>query len=738
MQSYIVKHKQQVLFWFGMAGVISAVMLVVFYTNTTLRSIEKNLPNTLLTELNSLSSVLDQVSEVVSATQITKAVPTSENLARLQAHIATVHTSIITLRNTFVLDNLINASAFHAVVAPAITDLQIWSVEGISGYAPDSQVTLEFMESRVSEAFQQAIALKHKSQQQAQLILDNQRQRLGSFQQSVTLLLALTLLIVICLIYLLIRQIFLKNREIKTNAQLHEQHNLLESLLQNLPLGIAVWDKDRTILHLNNSFTQITGYTREDMPHLSHWAQLAYPDPTYRQHVREHWKHTLEHNTVAEYRVTCKNGEVKDIEFQATFLPDFRVINTFTDVTERNRNEKAFREGRKIKARETKMESLGLLAGGVAHDLNNILSGVVSYPELLLLELEHDNPLRKSIQIIQDSGQKAAAIVQDLLTVARGVAISKEPLSINDIVRGYLNSPDLKRLLDYHPGVSVDTSLTENVANIMGARIHILKILMNLVSNGCEAIENTGRVLITTGNCFVDTPFHGYNTVEAGAYVLLSVSDQGKGISEEDLERIFEPFYSKKVMGRSGTGLGLAVVWNVVQDHNGYINVVNSEAGTTFQVFFPITSKDRYEHDTPLILTDLTGQGEVILVVDDVETQRHITSLILEKLGYTVQLAASGEEAIEHIKHQPVDLVLLDMIMSPGISGRETYKRILQLNPAQKAIIISGFAETEDVTNTLLLGASHFLKKPLKIHDLGTSIREALTGNTPENHLSQG
>jgi len=715
-----------------MAGVISAVMIVVFYTNTTLRSIEKNIPNTLLVELNSLSVVLDEVSEIVSATQIARAVPSSENLARLQTGIAKVHASIIQLRDTFVADNLINASAFHAVVAPAIADLQIWSRDGISGYEPDSEVTLGFMEMRISEAFHKAIALKHNSRQQAQLILDNQRQRLGTFQQSATLLLMLTLLIVFFSVYLLIRQITLKNREIEFAEELQKQHNLLESLLQNLPLGIAVWDKNRNIVHLNKGFTLITGYTSQDMPNLSNWARLAYPDLDYQHYVLNHWRYTRKKEATAEYRVTCKNGEVKDVEFQVTYLPDSRVINTLVDVTERNRNERALQESRNIKARAKKMESLGLLAGGVAHDLNNILSGIVSYPELLLLELEPDNPLRRSIQIIHDSGQKAAAIVQDLLTVARGVAVAKESININAIVRGYLNSPDCRRLLDFHPGVSVDISLDENVANILGSPIHILKILMNLVSNGCEAIADQGRVAIRTGNCFVDTPFRGYNRVEAGEYVLLEVADEGEGISEEDLERIFEPFYSKKVMGRSGTGLGLAVVWNVVQDHSGYINVVSAKTGTTFQVFLPITHKVRREHDAPLLLADFAGHGERILVVDDIEAQRHITCRILEKLGYSVRTAASGEEAVESITAQPVDLVLLDMIMDPGISGRETYERMLQLNPQQKAIIISGFAETEDVKLTLALGASHFLRKPLKIHDLGAAIREALTATGPE------
>ena len=731
MKSHPEKKSYQILLWISTILIVSAVILVEFYTNNTLRSIENNLPNTLLTELNALSTVLDEVSEVVTVVKIAKAVPEPEHMAQVRLSIETVNTSINTLRNTFVTDNLINASAFHAVVAPAIADLQVWSAEGISGYSPDSPVTLSFMETRISEAFQKAIALKHHSQFQAQTILDSQRQRLESFQLSVTALLGLTLFIVVCLVYLLIRQIYLKNQEIKTKKELHKQHDLLESLLQNLPLGIAVWNKNKDILHLNNSFTQITGYTRDDMPNLSHWPQLAYPDPEYRMYVSQHWRFLRKANAIAEYRITCKNREEKDIEFQAAVLPDSRIINTLTDVSERNKSEKALRESRKIRARAKKMESLGLLAGGVAHDLNNILSGIVSYPELLLLDMQEDNPFKNPIKIIQESGQKAVAIVQDLLTVARGVAIAKDPVNINDVINDYLNSPDFEKMMVYHPEVSVDKALAEDLCNIMGSRIHILKILMNLVSNGCEAIEDRGNVLISTENCSIDKPFQGYNTIEKGEYVVLSVADQGQGISEENLERIFEPFYSKKVMGRSGTGLGLAVVWNVIQDHNGYINVVNSEEGTIFQLFFPITPKKPLEREAGFNISDLSGNDELVLVIDDVDTQRHITSLILEKLGYSVASVSSGEEAVGFIQNQSVDLILLDMIMSSGINGRETYEQILKINPAQKAIIVSGFAETEDVKTTLKLGASHFLKKPLRIYDLGAAIQEVFVKNSP-------
>lgn len=723
------KYRYQAILWSCMITIISTVIVVVVYTNITLRSIERNLPNTLLTELNSLSSVLSELSGVVSATKIAASVPKPENIDILRKEIERGNKHVIILRDTYVTNNLVNASAFHAVIAPALADLQIWLEEGISGYPSNSGVTLEIAGIRISEAYEKASRLKAQSQLQAQETLDNQRSRLTDFQHSVTLLLIMTFVIVLCIIYLLFHQIGLRRKEAEVRGKLREQHDLLGNLLQNLPLGVAVWHKNREIAHLNNSFTTITGYSRQDIDHLDKWPMLAYPDPEYREFVTRHWRASVRDNHAAsEYRVTCKDGSIKDIEFQAAFLPDSRVMNTLIDVTQRNKNDQALRESREIRARARKMESLGLLAGGVAHDLNNILSGIVSYPELLLIDLAEDHPLRKPIELIQDSGQKATAIVQDLLTVARGVAISKEPVNVNQIVEKYLESPNFKRLHEYHPGVTVETSLAKEHHNILGSRVHILKILMNLVSNGCEAMETSGRVLISTSYCFIDTPLYGYEDVAEGEYVILSVADQGKGINKKDLERIFEPFYSKKVMGRSGTGLGLAVVWNVVQDHGGYIHVKNTSDGTQFQIYLPATQKSIFKEDATTIISEISGNGESILIVDDVPSQRQITEGIAERLGYAVSSVSSGEEAVAFVRTHQIDILLLDMIMAPGINGRQTYEKILAVSPKQKAIIVSGFAETKDVKATLALGASHFLKKPLKIKNLGIAIREALSG----------
>jgi PAS domain S-box-containing protein len=396
------------------------------------------------------------------------------------------------------------------------------------------------------------------------------------------------------------------------------------------------------------------------------------------------------------------------------------------DITERKQIEV---EKKKLEAqlqRAQKMEAIGALAGGVAHDLNNILSGLVGYPELLLMDLPEDSPLKKSILIIQKSGQKAAAIVQDLLTLARrGVAV-EEIVSINEIINDYFKSTEHEKLQKYHPNVQCKISSETNLLNILGSPVHLFKTVMNLVSNAAEAIGDSGEIIISTRNEYIDKPITGYDHVVEGDYVVLTVADNGMGILAEDIEKIFEPFYTKKKMGRSGTGLGMAVVWGTVKDHNGYIDVQSTKGkGTTFRLYFPVTRKEVAEEKTAVSIDDYRGT-ETVLIVDDIQEQREIASAMLSKLGYSVATVSSGEEAVDYMRKNSPNLIVLDMIMDPGIDGLETFKRILKLNPGQKAIITSGFSETERVKEAQRLGVGAYVKKPYLLERLGLAVRTEL------------
>ncbi len=400
------------------------------------------------------------------------------------------------------------------------------------------------------------------------------------------------------------------------------------------------------------------------------------------------------------------------------------------DITEHKQMEMQIQQSQKMRA-------IGLLAGGVAHDLNNILSGIVSYPELILLDLPEDSPLKEPIRTIQESGKKAAAIVQDLLTLARRGVSNFEVINLNDVIFEYLKSPEFEKLKSFHPLMDIKTDLKSDLLNIMGSAVHLSKTVMNLFSNAAEAMSKGGEILIKTENKYIERSETACDDIEEGDYVVMTISDTGIGIAPEELDRIFEPFYTKKVMGRSGTGLGMAVVWGTVKDHNGYIKVDSKlDHGTTFQIYFPIT---RAEATNDLDLNDAAyyeGKGEKILVVDDVEEQRQIASKILSRLGYSVKVAGSGEEALEILGQETADLIVLDMIMPPGIDGLETYEQIVSSHPGQKAIIASGFSETDRVKKAQQLGAGRYLKKPYTMDKIGMAVKRELNRENKAAYLN--
>ena len=512
---------------------------------------------------------------------------------------------------------------------------------------------------------------------------------------------------------------------------LRESKEKYASLANNLNVGIYrnIIGPNGKFIEANPAIVEMFGFnSREEFLKLK--VSDLYKNPDDR---KEYKTKILKEGSVRnhELQLRKKNGTAFIGSISAVIVKDEKGEVKYSDgiiedITERKQIEKTIRESEEKLARSKKMESLGLLAGGVAHDLNNVLAGIVSYPELLLMDLPEDSKLRKPIETMQESGHRATAIVQDLLTVAKGVATTKEPLYLNDLVRDYVNSPEFKKLKQFYPTVTVKTNLEKDLLNIGGSNVHIRKVVMNLVSNASDAIEGSGIVTISTMNRHLDRPLRGYDDVNTGEYVVLSVSDNGSGISSDDLERIFEPFYTKKIMGRTGTGLGLAVVWNTVQDHKGYIDVTSDKNGTKFELYFPITRDEISGKDLSVPIKDYKGNGEMILVVDDVESQREISCKMLDTLGYNTEAVSSGEEAVDYLKGHTVDLILLDMIMDPGINGRETYERIIKIHPNQKAIIVSGYAETAEVKETQKLGAGNYIKKPLTLEKIGMAAKEEL------------
>ena len=439
--------------------------------------------------------------------------------------------------------------------------------------------------------------------------------------------------------------------------------------------------------------------------------------------------------------------------FAIRFIPSVTVALLFSYLFERERQrfkEKtvaAYREQEKIIEKRTrqlekeigdrehiaqqlrqsqKMEALGLLAGGVAHDLNNILAGIVSYPELIRLQLPEDSPLHTPIKTIEKSGKRAAAVVDDMLTLARNVASVKETVNLNTLIDDFLDSPEWSKIQEIFPGVSIVTHLYPSSLLISCSQVHIRKCLMNLLYNAAEASAPDGKVAIRTG------PVHESEMIlphefSAAQYVHISVEDSGAGIDDEHIEHIFEPFYSTKKMGHSGSGLGLSVVWSTVEDHEGKVLAENTSSGALFRIILPAMAAGSSEPLPQALVTleSLSGKGS-ILVVDDEPELLEIARMILEKLGYTVSLASSGEEALLLHQQQNFDMIILDMILGDGLNGRQTYERMLGRKTNQKAIVVSGYSASQDVDKALKLGAHSIIKKPYNLEELGTAVKECL------------
>lgn len=512
---------------------------------------------------------------------------------------------------------------------------------------------------------------------------------------------------------------------------LKESKTFLRSLIQTIPDLVWLKDQQGKYLACNSRFEGFFGAKEKDIIGKTDYDFVSKEMADF---FRKHDKAAMVKGRSGRNEETVVFADDGHSEILETIkTPMFRsngelsgVLGIGRDITERKQAEEKKEALEARLQRAEKMEAIGTLAGGVAHDLNNVLSGLVSYPDLMLMDLPEDSPLRKPILVIQNSGNKAAAIVQDLLTLARRGVSTSEVTNVNEVIHEYFESPEYQKLKSFYPKVHIETHLEKDLLNILSSPLHLSKTVMNLVSNATEALSGGGTVNITTKNQYIEVPIIGYDEIKAGDYVVLTVSDDGIGIAASDLKRIFEPFYTKKVMGRSGTGLGMSVVWGTVKDHNGYISVESIEGkGATFKLYFPVTRKQAGKVASVTLETYM-GKGEKVLVVDDMEEQRQIATMLLTKLGYSVDAVSSGEEAIEYMKSNSTDLLFLDMIMDPGIDGLDTYKNILELHPGQKAVIASGFTETDRAKEALQLGAGQYVKKPYTLEKVGLAVKAEL------------
>lgn len=513
---------------------------------------------------------------------------------------------------------------------------------------------------------------------------------------------------------------------------LRESEEKYRTIIEQMEDGYFEVDLAGNFTFVNDAESKILGYSRDELIGMNNRQYQDAADARQIYQLFSRLYATGEPIKAYGSEIIRKNGTKGFHEISVSLIRNaegqpigFRGISR--DVTQRKQAEDEKRSLEERLNRAKKMEALGQLAGGVAHDLNNVLGALSGYSELLLMEIPEGQRARGHAEKILQSTEKGAAIIQDLLTLARRGVTTADVINLNSVVSDFLHAPMFTKMKSRHPHIIFRTQCQEELLNIRGSSIHLEKTLMNLVLNAAESIAGKGEVSIRTESVYLDKPVRGYDEITEGDYAVLTVSDTGTGIPAEHIEKIFEPFYTKKTMGRSGTGLGLAIVWGTVKDHNGYIDVQSKVGeGTSFTLYFPVTREAVMASYPKAPIERYLGRGESVLVIDDIAEQRDVASSLLAELGYKVHVVSSGEEALEYLKSHPADILVLDMIMLPGMDGLETYRQVLKINPKQKAILVSGFSETDRVREAQALGAGVYVKKPYVMEKIGMAIRDEL------------
>ncbi len=425
----------------------------------------------------------------------------------------------------------------------------------------------------------------------------------------------------------------------------------------------------------------------------------------------EHWNGELQYRNIKTGKLTDVHAMAFTVKDPKTGKPQF-LANVSLDITETKRL-------REQESRALRLESAGRVAGQIAHDFNNLLAPLVAYPDFIKEGLPENHPTLKYINGMEKSANQIAEINQQLLTLSRRGHYNQEVLNLNEVIQFAIGEMGIL------PQTAViETDFAKNLMNIRGGASQINRILFNLIHNARDAMQDVGNIIIKTENYYADNPTTNFGHIPKGEYVKITISDIGCGIPEDIKHNIFDPFYTTKSSDRRrGSGLGLSVVDAVMKDHDGYIDLQSSVGdGTSFYLYFPITR----ETIDAACEEEILGGTESILVVDDDKTQCDVALMLLNKLGYNATAINSGEQAIQYIKKNPQDLLLLDMIMPDGIDGTETFRQVIEMYPNQRAIIVSGYAESSRVEEARQLGIEMYIRKPLTLKLVASCIRKVL------------
>ncbi|MFQ5865137.1 MAG: PAS domain S-box protein [bacterium] len=504
----------------------------------------------------------------------------------------------------------------------------------------------------------------------------------------------------------------------KAEKALRESEDRFRRLVKYSPVPIAVHSGGKWV-YVNNAGLKLVA--AKDPKEVIGKPVFYFIDPAIRKTVKERVRKVLKERkeaTVVEEQIVCLDGQTKDVEISAIPIvyggkQAGQVV--IRDVTEHKRLQEEL-------ARAQRLETAGRVAGQIAHDFNNLLAPLTAYPTLIREDLATDHPVLELVAEMESAASQIAEINQQLLALGRRGHYTMELIDLNAL---------MQRVLGYQAfpkEIVLKQELASDLFLIKGGTAQLTRVLANLINNAKEAMQGIGVLTIKTQNIYLDNPLIGYQTVARGEYVKLDITDTGTGIEPEILDKIFDPFFTTKKMDRmQGSGLGLSVVHGIIEDHNGYISLESTVGqGTTVSLYFPISREIKSE--IAETSTKIKGGHERILVVDDDPVQRRVAEQLLKHLGYEVHTVSSGEQAVTYVRQHPQDLLVLDMVMD-GIDGTETYRQVLEIQPDQRAVILSGYAMSNRVQQALRLGAGAFVAKPVTLNVLANVIRKELDRN---------
>ncbi|HUU41556.1 MAG TPA: response regulator [Desulfatiglandales bacterium] len=521
------------------------------------------------------------------------------------------------------------------------------------------------------------------------------------------------------------------NVELRTEITKHKQaredlqreKEKFRVLVEESPLGVSLIVKDGDYKYVNPKFVDMFGYTLEEIPTGQEWFKKAYPDKEYRNQVISAWITAVEETKVGQartliYTATCKDGSKKVIRFLPVMMEEGDQLVIYEDITEQKKL-----EAQLIQAQ--KMEAIGRLAGGVAHDFNNILTVIIGVSELALMKLKQSDPLRQDLEQIKKAGERAASLTHQLLAFSRKQMLQAKVLDLNGVVIDMHNM--LNRLIE--EDVDLKTILAPELGLVKADPGQIEQVIMNLVVNARDAMPPGGKITIETANVYLNEAYGREHDVKLkpGPYVMLGISDTGIGMDKETKSHIFEPFFTTKEKD-SGTGLGLSTVYGIVKQTGGYIWAYSEPGqGTTFKIYLPGVS--RKAEPVKRIPTSLKGRrgSETVLLVEDDDWVRKLTKRTLQEHGYQILEAEHGGEALRITEkyEEPIHLLFTDVVM-PGMSGRELAERIQSIRPEIKILYMSGYTNNAIIRHGVLTSEVNFIEKPFLPDGLAGKVREVL------------